>query len=109
MVAMIANQGNVDQIDTFAGGAALVEHVCGNSSETVAQALLYLADRVPGMPVGFSTDMNTLFCMAGPRFGRDACPGGKKSGRHGQENTTRMSYPFVAAPTGASLDRSVAV
>ena len=108
MVAIIANQGKQDQIDTFREGTVVIEHMCGNTSETVAQAYLYVTTRAPGMPVGFSTDMNALFNMPGPRFGSDACPGGKGA-RQSQVNRAQMSYPFVAGATNLVFHKSVAV
>jgi hypothetical protein len=108
MIAMIANQGKLNQIKTFREGPVAVEHRCGNSSETVAQAYLYATTRAPGLPIGLSTDMNAMFYMPGPRFGADACPGGAASGRN-EAGETRLGYPFVAKGSGQMLAMSVAV
>ena len=104
MVAIIPYQGKLNQINTYDSGAGgtLVEHTCGNSSETVVQAYLYAASKMKGGPVGFGTDMNGGIGLPGPRFGPEACPGGGRS-QHGKG----VSYPFVADASGATLYRSM--
>jgi microsomal dipeptidase-like Zn-dependent dipeptidase len=108
MVATIANQGSLDEIISFDGGAQKIEHTCGNSSETLAQAILYVSSRAPGMPVALATDMNAFFPMPGPRFGSKACPRGK-SNRYGVVNQGRVVYPFRALANDMLMEQSLAV
>lgn len=108
MVAVIVNQGKLEQIGTFRGGPVTVEHACGNTSETIAQAYLYARANAPGMPIGIATDMNAFFPMPGPRFGPDACPGGKGP-QWDRLHTARVIYPFTALANGQLLYASRAV
>jgi microsomal dipeptidase-like Zn-dependent dipeptidase len=56
-----------------------------------------------GAPVGLGTDFNGFAGLPGPRFGPDACPGGRAAGG----NPSRVHYPFVVASTGQLMDRSI--
>ncbi len=79
MVAVILNQGKVDEINTWRGaGQTVVEHLCGNSSETWVQAYLYAVEKMQGAPVGFGTDFNGIISPTGPRFGPENCAGGSE-------------------------------
>lgn len=106
MIGIIVQQGTREQIKQWEQGPARVPHGCGNSSETFAQAYLYATGRQPGMPVAIGTDMNALLNMIGPRFGKEACPGGKAGNR---QEGRRMTYPFRALATGATMQASRAV
>jgi len=103
VVCPIVRQGNLDQITTADAGISL-PHTCGGSSNSFAQAYLYAVERMLGAPVGIGTDFNGFAGLPGPRFGPDACPGGRAAGGDDQ---SRVSYPFVAASTGQLMDRSV--
>ena len=103
MVAIIAHQGTLEEIDTWQGpGQPSIPHTCGNSSNTVVQAYLYAASKMQGGPVAFGTDFNGLAGLPGPRFGSEDCPGNGTSG-----GSSRMTYPFVAAASGRSMPKSV--
>lgn len=102
MVSVIAHQGNLSDISTFDGGGTVVEHTCGNTSETLIQAYMYAVSKIQGGPVGLGTDFNGFAGLPGPRFGDEACPGGGQTQHAGQ-----VAYPFVAAASGVQLDRSV--
>ena len=108
MANVIANQGNLEQIGTWAQGPITIKHTCGSSSETLAQAYLYAITKTPGMPVGISTDMNAFLTMPSPRFGGDACNGGK-SNEQGKVQQNRVKYPFIAIATGTELKMERAV
>jgi microsomal dipeptidase-like Zn-dependent dipeptidase len=107
MVALIASQGSVSSIATFRGGPVVVEHACGSTSETVAQAYLYAATYAPGMAVGIGTDMNGFLAMPGGRFGPAACGG--KAPPNPNPHPIGVQYPFTAIATGRSLGISRAV
>jgi len=103
MVAVIPHQGNLDQINTFNWGErTVVNHSCGNSSETVVQAYLYAVMWMKGGPVGLGTDLNGFAGLPGPRFGNEACPG-----KGTTQRPVGVYYPFVAGASGVTLDRSV--
>jgi hypothetical protein len=102
MVAVILHQGTLEEIDTWHGpGQTVVEHVCGNTSNTLVQAYLYAVAKMPGVPVGFGTDLNGFAGLPGPRLGPEACPGG------GPGAGTGVNYPFTAATTRQQMDRCV--
>ncbi len=103
MVAIIPHQGKLEEIGTFRGGPVTVEHLCGNSSETVAQAYLYAMTHMQGGPVGIGSDFNGLAGLPGPRFGPEACPGGRQL----VVPSARLQYPFRVGATGQMMDRSV--
>lgn len=103
MVGFILHQGELEEIATYRGGPVTVEHLCGNSSETAAQAYLYAIAQMQGGPVGIGSDFNGFAGLPGPRFGPEACPGGREL----VAASTRLQYPFRAAATGLMMDRSV--
>jgi len=112
IVAVIPHQGNLEQINTFDGGAGgtKVWHSCGNSSETLVQAYLYAVSKMKGGPVGFGTDLNGFAGLPGPRFGigKDSCPGNPVGpGGSDSQHKNLVSYPFVADASGATLDHSI--
>jgi microsomal dipeptidase-like Zn-dependent dipeptidase len=103
MVAIIAHQGTQEEIITWQGpGQPVIPHTCGNTSNTVVQAYLYAVSKMQGSPVAFGTDLNGFAGLPGPRYGREACPGGRTAEPAGQ-----VSYPFTAAASGRSMNRSV--
>jgi microsomal dipeptidase-like Zn-dependent dipeptidase len=106
MVSVIVHQGSVDEISTWRGpGQTVVEHKCGNTSETVAQAYLYAVAKMKGQPVGFGTDFNGFAGLPGPRFGPERCPGGTAGPAPG--HGASFPYPFKAAATGIEMPHSV--
>ena len=102
MVNVIVRQGSLAEIGT-AEAAISLPHVCGNSANTFAQAYLYAINKTGNEPTGFGTDFNGYAGLPGPRFGPDACPGGRGPG----DQPGEVTYPFVAAATGTTMDRSV--
>jgi microsomal dipeptidase-like Zn-dependent dipeptidase len=102
MVNVIVRQGSLAEIGT-AEAAIPLPHVCGNSANTFAQAYLYAINRMGTKPTGFGTDFNGFAGLPGPRFGPEACPGGRGPG----DQPGEVTYPFVAAVTGTTMDRSV--
>jgi len=106
LLSTIVRQGKLDETKTWQGpNQPVVEHTCGATSQTLVQAYLYAVSKMKGGPVAFGTDLNGYAGLPGPRFGADACPGGKPGGFGGPTNT--VSYPFHAIATDAWLGRSV--
>ena len=78
MVGVILHQGDLHDIDTWRGpNQTVVDHISGNTSNTMAQAYLYAVSKMKGGPVAFGTDYNGFAGLPGPRFGPDNSPGGK--------------------------------
>lgn len=102
MVAPIVRQGRIDEIGAADAGIAL-PHTCGATSNSFAQAYLHAVNRMAGAPVGLGTDFNGFAGLPGPRFGPEACPGGRAAGG----NQSMVTYPFTVASTGKLMDRSV--
>lgn len=101
MVAPILNQAiNKREIISFPGGG--INHDCGWSSESWAQAYLYarynFGNGVKGIAIG--TDFNGNIPPIGPRFGFAACPG------TGTSNKPMLSYPFVSIFDSKPFDKS---
>jgi microsomal dipeptidase-like Zn-dependent dipeptidase len=105
IVAPIINQGKLAEIESWQDSTGTsVPHTCGNTTETWVQAYLYLASKMGGAPIAFGTDFNGLINPVGPRFGKEACPGGQQgSSRAGD----RIESEFVAAASGVRLPQSV--
>jgi microsomal dipeptidase-like Zn-dependent dipeptidase len=99
MVSVIPNQGDVDEIATTTGGPTVVPHACGHTSEGLVQAYLH-AVATTGQPIGIGTDFNGFAGLPRPRFQPDGCYGPGS-------NAPRTRYPFVAAASGFTMDRSV--
>jgi microsomal dipeptidase-like Zn-dependent dipeptidase len=102
MVAPIIRQGDREEVDTWRGSATAIEHVQGSTSNSWVQAYRYAVAQGKGAPVGLGTDFNGFAGLPLPRFGPDAAAvagGGPAPGG--------VSYPFTAAVTGNSMDRSV--
>jgi microsomal dipeptidase-like Zn-dependent dipeptidase len=99
MVAVIPHQGGLAEIGHEATpGATQLPHDCGNSSETTAQAYLYAIHHMgAGQPVGIGTDFNGFASEPGPRFGSDACHGGRSANAPGRP---MMGYPFTIQTHG---------
>ncbi|ETK33348.1 hypothetical protein MPTA5024_24620, partial [Microbispora sp. ATCC PTA-5024] len=102
MVNPIVRQGGLAEIRN-AGTVVPLPHLCGASSNSFAQAYLYAINKMAGRPTGIGTDFNGFAGLPGPRFGPDACPGGRGQG----DAAPAVNYPFTAAATGATMDRSV--
>ncbi|MER6374917.1 membrane dipeptidase, partial [Streptomyces mirabilis] len=102
MINPIVRQGNLTEIRA-AGTILPLPHFCGASSNSFAQAYLYAINKMAGMPTGIGTDFNGFAGLPGPRFGPDACPGGRGQG----EASPEVTYPFTAAATGTVMDRSM--
>ncbi|MCY1075836.1 membrane dipeptidase [Archangium lansingense] len=105
MVSLILDQGNRDEIPTWRGaGQPVVDHQCGSTSQSWAQAYLYLTKQLSGMPVGFGTDFNGFAGLPSPRFGAEACHGGSSAAQ-----VARTSYPLSIAVENSvtKLERSV--
>jgi microsomal dipeptidase-like Zn-dependent dipeptidase len=104
MVGLISSQGDIYTVGTYKRPPGLVtlEHNCGRSSETFAQAYYYAIDHYPGMPIAIGTDFNGPLRQVGPRFGSRACDG-SRSGR--PDSTTELSYSFLARGSNLSLPR----
>jgi microsomal dipeptidase-like Zn-dependent dipeptidase len=104
IIAPIVHQGDLNQINTWRGpDQTVVEHTCGNTSNTIIQAFLYAVSKMQGGAVGLGTDFNGFAGLPGPRFGADASPGG----HIGPPPEMPLSYPFLAAATGQRLRKSV--
>jgi microsomal dipeptidase-like Zn-dependent dipeptidase len=101
MVNPIARQGTLAEIRD--NGAVPPPHVCGATSNSFALAYLHALRKMGGTPVALGTDFNGFAGVPGPRFGPDACPGGRGPGPQPGE----ITYPFRAAATGILMDRSV--
>ncbi|MFY0581406.1 hypothetical protein ACN28S_50555 [Cystobacter fuscus] len=82
----------------------MVEHQCGSTSQSWAQAYLYLTKELGGTPVGFGSDFNGFAGMPSPRFGAEACHGGSSAAQ-----VARTSYPLSIAVENSvtKLERSV--
>ena len=103
MVAVIARQGTLEEIDTWRGpGQTTVEHCCGGTANTLVQAYLYAVAKMPCVPVGIGSDFNGFAGLPGPRWGSEACPGGGRPGA-----IPGVTYPFIAATTGHPMDRCI--
>src|SRR5919202_3938651 len=103
MFCALARFGNLHEISTWRGhGAMVVEHQCGNTAETLAQAYLYAIEKMAPAPVAFGSDFNGFNGLPGPRFGREQCPGG---GPYRPALHQELRYPFKAR---AAADRLMA-
>ena len=82
-----------------------IPHDCGNSSQSFAQAYLYVVQQFPGRPVALGSDFNGLAGEPSPRFGPDACTRGDQGPR--AQLGGRIAYPFQAyGIAGRTLDKS---
>jgi microsomal dipeptidase-like Zn-dependent dipeptidase len=106
MIGLITAQGQEREhvADYARPGRYTIPHVCGGSTETFAQALLYALDAGGGITMGLGSDFNGPLRQVGPRFGAHQCDGGVDTAR--PKNATRLSYPFVAA-TGVRMEKPV--
>ena len=101
MIAPILNQGH--DIYEWRSGTTQIRQNCRGTSETFAQAYLYLKDHMNGRPIALGTDFNGMITAFGPRFGNDACPCGKTS----NSVYPRTPYPFTSILTNQMMDKSV--
>lgn len=105
MVSLILDQGSREEVPTWRGaGQPVVEHQCGGTSQSWAQAYLYLTKELGGRPVGLGSDFNGLAGLPGPRFGAEACHGGSSAAQ-----VARTRYPLSIAVENSptKLERSV--
>lgn len=105
MLSVIPCQGNLDEIDTWAGpNQTRVNHISGNTSNTTLQAYQYAASKSGGRPVALGTDFNGFAGLPGPRFGPERAPGKEIPGV--QQN--QLDYKnLVSITTGTPLPMSV--
>jgi microsomal dipeptidase-like Zn-dependent dipeptidase len=105
MMGVILHQGDINEIDTWRGpGQTVVEHVSGNTTNTLVQPYLYAVAKMAGGPVALGTDFNGLAGLPGPRFGPDVSAGGHKGP---PTPPGRVAYPFTALVTGSEMGPSV--
>lgn len=113
MVSVIAAPGDRETILTYRGeGTPVVDHQCGLTSQTFAQAYLYAIEKMNYGPVGIGTDFNAGPDLPGPRFGpHRVCRGGGiiPLGTPTSPQTARVEYPFPISVLGSPtmLDKSV--
>jgi microsomal dipeptidase-like Zn-dependent dipeptidase len=108
MFTVIPHQGDLGQVETYVPSAPhpRINHTCGNSSETVAQAFLYAVDKTGGGPVAFGSDFNGYAGWPGPRTGPEACPGGKTP-NYVAKPLLDYNRPIVATGVQIPMSRSV--
>jgi microsomal dipeptidase-like Zn-dependent dipeptidase len=105
MVGVILHQGDLHDIDTWRGSnQTVVDHISGNTSNTMVQAYMYAVAKMMGGPVAFGTDYNGFAGLPGPRYGPDNSPGGKTGP---PTPPGKLAYPFTALATGAQMGPSV--
>jgi microsomal dipeptidase-like Zn-dependent dipeptidase len=112
IIGLIPKQGDRPHVGQYSDPSMpFVEHQCGNTSQSWAQAYLYAVKAMGGGPVAFGTDFNGMAGLPGPRFGPEACPGTPLELRPFMEaQTARVQYPIPVAVQGSTLthlDRSV--
>ena len=107
MFALIPHQGDLTTIvqNPSAPPHTSIQHGCGNSNETVAQAYLYITEWLTDPPIGFGSDFNGFAGWPGPRFGPDACPGGRATGSlaHPYTPLPKLVYPFTITASGVNI------
>lgn len=54
-------------------------------------------------PVGFGTDLNEFAGWPSPRFGGEACSGGKIGNYNPNSTVGRLGYPFAIRATGVNI------
>jgi microsomal dipeptidase-like Zn-dependent dipeptidase len=111
MVGLISGQGNLWEVNTYVRpGRHTVDHICGRTTETFAQAYYYAIDHAPGMAVGIGTDFGSPLAQPGPRFGSLQCfdwaPGANRDWTRSKWGGS-LTYPFTARAVNgnAALDR----
>ncbi len=108
MAGVITAQGKTEQADADDGIGApqgsKVPNDCSNSSKTFAQAYQFVVDTMGGPQkarVALATDLMGAIYQPGPRYGEDACYGGKSAEKAAQKDNNRVKYPFTLP--GATL------
>lgn len=99
VVAPILFQGDTSLTVQAVGSP--IPHDCSNSSQSFAQAYLYLAIHYPGHGIPFGSDFNGFASEPSPRFGPDACLRGQKRGQ--AELGGRVTYPFTVYGTNRQV------
>jgi microsomal dipeptidase-like Zn-dependent dipeptidase len=100
LVGLITGQGmRLGDVATYERpGMHQVDHICGRTSETFAQAYYYAIDHAPGHAVALGSDFNAPLLQPGARFGQWSCPGGQDFGRAKWQAS--LNYPFLARGSG---------
>jgi microsomal dipeptidase-like Zn-dependent dipeptidase len=102
MVAPIGNQGGITEVKTYPrSGRQTIPHICGQSTETFAQAYYYVLDHAPGMAVAIGTDVNGPIHQVGPRFGSNQCEGGQGTGAR---SMAKLPSSFLARGSNTMLN-----
>lgn len=115
MIGLIANQGQRYNLGEWRGtlpgreNDEYIPHACGTTSNSWLQSYLHMlelthafdsetdGDQHPARgQLAIGTDFNGFIKMPGPRFGNEACPGGKS--QISQPASSKVSYPFSADP-----------
>lgn len=101
MVGVISEQGKTNEIGTISTN---IQHDCGHSSKSWAQAYLYAVRQTGGSaPVGIGTDFNGFAGQPAPRFGDEACDGDRLA-----RQTGGVGYPFtIIGGNGEKMNHSV--
>lgn len=104
MFAIIPHQGTLEEITQPPARPGIaqtrIQHACGNSSETTAQAYLYATQVTGNGPVGLGTDFNGFAGWPGPRFGAKGCSGDKAINYRAGP---MLAYPFNLRASGVDL------
>lgn len=104
MIGLVTNQGGLAEIPTYRRPyAPSIEHVCGNTTESFAQAYYYALDHGRGIPIALGSDFNGPLRQVGPRFGGLRCNGGWNP--YAKHNGKRLVYPYIAGASGASMPK----
>jgi microsomal dipeptidase-like Zn-dependent dipeptidase len=104
MIGLITGQGDIDQVMTYQRpGKHTVDHVCGRTTETFAQAFYYAIDHAPGMSIALGSDFNTPLGQPGPRFGGYQC---FKFGSNIAQSMPPNGYPSLSALFALNRDWS---
>lgn len=112
MIGLITGQGDLQDVATYRRpeGKHTINHVCGRTTETFAQAYYYALDHAPGMSIALGTDFNSPLAEPGPRFGSGQCfvyPGENYSNRDSSQQKWggQLNYRFLARGSLTELDR----
>ena len=103
MFGVIAHQGHLADISVAPSipGQTSIQHACGNSSETTAQAYLFASRQTGNGPVAIGSDLNGFASWPGPRYGNDGVC--KDRSAPGYVPLPRLPYPFTLRATGVDI------
>ena len=93
MIGLISNQGDINTVSTYLRPGNKILQVCGQSTETFAQAYYYALDNAKDMRIAIGTDINGPLRQVGPRFGTNQCNGGVGVGK---KNNALLPGAFIA-------------